>query len=171
MSGNSSGAAGASCKEPNLLQKYVSIPILKFLAKNTGLTIGTGVGGSGAVGPPGGGPSVSLCASQQLVVSPNGQAAIETSIAVGGGGGAGAIGGLQFSVSNARTPQDLAGPFGQVGAGAGYKLGGGADLAWVPDPNHPGQYTWQLTGTAGGGVGGFGAASGGSNTDIQPVCP
>ncbi|HET6931062.1 MAG TPA: RHS repeat-associated core domain-containing protein, partial [Candidatus Acidoferrum sp.] len=167
------------CMDPNGLQRLV-IKILQPVSKATGWTIGIGVGGSIGGGPgirgPGGLPSEpasgyaggSAGASRQLVVSPNGQAAIATSLTAGVAGGFGGYAGPQVSISNAQTPDDLGGPFGAGGVGVGDILGGGLDVALGKGTK--GQRVWQGTLTGGIGLGGKGYAGGGSNTTVEPIC-
>lgn len=107
--------------------------------------------------------------SRQLVVSPTGEAAFLTSgatnaLPVGPTVGAGAVGGVQVTVSNASHPEQLAGVSVDFGAGAGEGFGGGADVAFGP-----GGVT-QLTATLGGGVGGFGGAAMFQSTSVDRIC-
>lgn len=103
------------CTPPNLLEN-AEIPLMATAASFLNQTLGIGAGGSAGAGNHIG---TSFSYSRQLVVSHNGQAAIETTINDPPfypfnfviTGGAGAVGGFQFSVSNAQTPPDLAGPF------------------------------------------------------------
>ncbi len=102
---------------------------------------------------PGGG--IAVGASQQLVVSPNGQSAIATSLSVGGATGFGGIGGAQLSISNAPTPSDLGGPFGQLSGSIGGIAGAGAvggDLNFGKGTTDPNQTIVQLTVTLGIGL-------------------
>jgi len=153
------------CKNPNFVQRAL-IGALTLLASLTGKTLGVGLGGSAGLGPSPATafvPGPGVTGSVQIVVSPSGQAAVEKSYSVGAAVGAGATGGIAISVSNARSPQDLAGPFGQLSGGAGRGWGVGGDVAWS-------NRTWQGTLTVGGGLGGFGAASTTQQTVVQPFC-
>jgi len=156
------------CVDPNWLQR-LGIKAQGWLAKLTGKTVGVGAGGSGAIGRSGLGVAGGV--SRQVVVSPNGQAAFETSFSFNSTGlpgptfgGAGALGGLQVSFSNAQDPGQLAGPFlqGTFGVGAGY--GGGVDVALGAGN------IVQVTLTGGVGVGGKGAAGLMQLTAITPIC-
>jgi hypothetical protein len=161
--------------DTNGLQRLF-IFIMRPLAKAFGSTIGVGVGGSaggglnalgGVSSPLGGG--LAFGASQQLVVSPDGESAISTSVALGGTGGAGAVGGVQVSVSNAPTPDDLGGPFGQGSFGGGNIVGGNVDVNFgngTTTNDRIVQFTFTL-GLAVGGKAGFG---GQSTTSIQLLC-
>jgi len=169
-------APAAPCIDANRVQRFV-IDTLAPLSQLTGLTIGTGVGGSIGGGPPipgfeppfpGGYVGGSIGASRQLVVSPNGQAAISTSFNVGVAPGFGGYAGPQVSLSNAQTPADLGGPFVGGGYGGGDILGGGVDAQFGQGTN--GQLVGQLTLTGGIAVGGKGSAGGGSYTRIEPIC-
>src|SRR5437899_2314410 len=156
------------CVDPNWLQR-LGIKAQGWLAKLTGKTVGVGAGGSGGIGRSGLGVAGGV--SRQVVVSPNGQAAFETSFSFNSiglpgptFGGAGALGGLQVSLSNAQDPGQLAGPFlqGTFGVGAGY--GGGVDVALGAGN------IVQVTLTGGVGVGGKGAAGLMQLTAITPIC-
>ena len=159
-----------TCASPSFAE-WVGAKVLGFFSSVTGKALGVGYGGAAALGVPatsGTAPvGVEVDASRQLVALPNGQAVLETT--VGGGltttAGGGAVGGLEFSVSNATSPLGLAGGFAQVSGGYGDIFGGGGSVAW-----NPASGTWQATATGGVGVGGFGAVGGGSNTTVQPVC-
>lgn len=165
------------CIDANRLQRFV-INGLAPISQLTGLTIGIGVGGSIGGGPPipgfeppfpGGYVGGSGGASRQLVVSPDGQAAISTSYNVGVAPGFGGYAGPQASISNAQTPADLGGPFVGGGVGGGdLILGGGVDVNFGQGTN--GQLVWQGTLTGGIGVNGKGSAGGGSYTGIEPIC-
>ena len=163
------------CQDTNGLQRLF-ISAMRPLAKAFGVTIGIGVGGSGGGGmnlaggvkaPLGGGFAVG--ASRQLVVSPDGEAAIATNISLGGTGGAGAIGGPQISISNAPTPDDLGGPFGQGSFGGGDILGTNLDVNFGPASTFNGTVV-QTTLTLGLAVGGKAGFGGQSQTTIQLLC-
>jgi RHS repeat-associated protein len=166
----------APCIDANRVQGLV-IDTLAPISQLTGYTIGIGVGGSIGGGPPipgfeppfpGGYVAGSFGASRQLVVSPNGEAAISTSLNAGVAPGFGGYAGPQASLSNAQTPADLAGPFVGGGLGGGDVLGGGVDVYFGQGTN--GQPVWQGTLTGGIGVGGKGSAGGGAYTALEPIC-
>ncbi len=154
------------CVQPNFLQRAV-ITGLGFWASLTGRTIGLGAGGSAGVGHVMGN---SFNVSRQLVVSPNGQAGFVDSngtnaFPLGPTHGAGAIGGLQVSVSNARNPQQLAGlsVTGSVGGGAG--AGAALDVSVGTGG------IVQTTVTLGGAAGGVGQAGTINASSVTPICP
>ncbi len=151
------------CIAPSLAQRAI-ISGLGVLARASGTTVGVGFGGSASFGMPpypGMGPSTSV----QIVVSPNGQAALEKSYGFGGTfGSPGAVGGVVVSVSNASNPQALAGPFGQASGSYANGFGGGVDVAFS------GKIA-QVSVMGGGGGGGWGAFSASQQTLIQPFCP
>lgn len=156
------------CVPPTRLQK-AGIKLTGFLARLTGKTIGFGAGGSAGAGSAGLG--VAVGASRQVVVSPNGQAAFETSVSSNSVGlpgptfgGAGVLVGFQVSISNAQNPGELAGPFVQGTASVGDGPGAGVDFA-IGAGN-----VWQGTITGGAGAGGKGGAVLGQLTSITPIC-
>jgi RHS repeat-associated protein len=162
------------CIDPNGLQRLV-ISILQPLSHAFGFTLGIGVGGSIGGGPPiiPGTPGFAgsgVGASRQLVVSPNGQAGITTSISVGVALGFGGYAGPQVSLSNAPTPADLGGPFVGGSYGGGDIVGGGADVNFGKGTTDPNRIIWQGTFTGGIGVGGKGSGGGGSVTSVEPIC-
>lgn len=167
------------CIDSNGLQRFV-IGILRPISHFTGITIGIGVGGSIGGGPkiprseppfPGGYAGGAGAASRQLVVSPNGSAAIATTIGAGFGVGFGGYAGPQVSFSNAPTPDDLGGPFiGGAWGGGGDILGAGGDLSFGKGTTDPDQIIRQLNLTAGIGAGGFGSAGGLSVTTVELIC-
>jgi RHS repeat-associated protein len=160
------------CVVPTTFQKF-GISLQATAAKFWNTTIGLGLGGSA-----GGGVGIGTSAgySQQLVVSPNGQAAFVTTSSDPAAlpfnalvsPGAGGYGGFQFSFSNAKTPQDLAGEGIDVGAGAGAGPGVGGDLSLGNGTQ--GQIVGQLTVTAGGGAGGYGHGLSPIITTVKPIC-
>jgi len=158
------------CVPPNFLQR-LEITGLAYYAKRFGKTFGIGGGISG-----GGGfvVGVSGGVSGQVVVSPNGQAALAYTYGsntipmgptpVGLTHGSGFLAGLQVSVSNAKTPQQLKGS--SVDFNGGYAVGAGAGL----DASFGQGGVWQGTLTLGGGMGGWGGAGVYQNTTIVPFC-
>jgi RHS repeat-associated protein len=166
---------GDGCVDTTGFQRLV-ISMMRPVSKAFGITIGIGVGGSigggmnvagGVTSPLGGGFSVG--ASRQLVVSPDGEAAIATSISPGGAGGAGGIAGPQVSISNAPTPDDLGGPFGQGSFGGGDILGGNVDVNFGPGTTTD-KTIVQTTLTLGVAVGGKAGLSAMSKTTIELLC-
>lgn len=156
------------CAQPNWAQR-VGIAAQAWLARFTGLNIGIGAGGSGGIGHIFG---VAGDVSRQMIVSPNGRAAIVTTFAatpppLGLVEGAGVFGGLQFSVgSPTSSTAELASPsvVGSFGGGAGW--GAGLDVAAGPSG-------WQGTLTLGGGAGlegNGGAALIAPAPAVTPVC-
>jgi RHS repeat-associated protein len=157
------------CVQANPVQQLV-IDGLSVVAAWTGKTVGYGVGLSGGagniLGAAGG-------ASQQLVVSPNGQAAFITTVGsniepfsptfVGPTFGVGALGGVQLTASNATSPQQLQGPSLDTAGGYADGLGFSADVAMNGD-------TYQSTVTLGFGGGLWGGAIIGQQTYVTPVC-
>jgi RHS repeat-associated protein len=137
-------------------------------------TIGLGLGGSASAGNIVG---TSFSLSRQLVVSPNGQAAYVNTITdvrnlpfnAAVTPGAGALAGNQFSFSNAQTPQDLAGPFVDIGGSFAAGLGAGGNYS--VGAGTQGQVVHQFTFTAGFGLGGRGAAFTPTVSFVTPICP
>jgi hypothetical protein len=118
--GNSSGSS-KGCVQPATFHKIglsLEATAAAFYNKTIGLSLGGSVGGGKIIG-------VSGAYSRQLVVSPNDQAALVDIFSVSPG--AGGYGGFQYT--NAKTPQDAAGPGLNFGAGAGSGLGIGGDLS------------------------------------------
>jgi hypothetical protein len=153
------------------------VSVLGVAAEWTGGTIGFGARGSAGIGGTlkSGYPfGVAGGVSRQIVVSPSGRAAFVTSISsnsipynaalLGPTAGAGAIGGFQLSYSNASSPEQLGGGFGQVtgGFGAG-GFGAGGDFAFSGD-------IYQGTLTLGAGTADFAGAGLIQDTSIQPFC-
>ena len=161
------------CAVPNFLQA-LEIEGLTALADLTGYTLGTGLGASGGGGAIGIGAVAG--ASRQLVVSPGGKSALLTTfgtnalpfgVAVGSGpklSGAGFVGGVQFTASNADSPDQLGGPSVNFTAGSASGLGGAVDLAVQSGG------VLQGTLTIGGGMGGFGGALVPQQTTVDPIC-
>jgi hypothetical protein len=174
--GNTSGSTTAqACVQPTAFQK-LGIAAQAAAAKVSNKTIEVGLGGSAAAGRILG---VAYIYSRQLVVSPNGQAAFTTTFTPLSGlpfnalvsPGAGGYGGFQFSVSNAKTPQDLAAQFLNGGIGGGRGFGGGADLAIGTGTQ--GQFVYQFTTTIGGGAslpGIIGQGGSFTFTAVTPIC-
>jgi hypothetical protein len=141
-------AQSPQCAQTDFLQR-VGIAAQAFLARVTGLNIGVGVGGSGAIGHILGAAG-SL--SRQMVVSPNGQAAIVTTFAAttppfGLVEGGGVFGGLQFSIGSATSSlAELGSPAVVASFGGGNGWGAGLDVAGGPSG-------WQATVTGGAGAG------------------
>ena len=128
------------------------------VAKATGLTAGIGIGGSAGLGIKIFGVSISL--SGQLVADPQGNVGFAGSLGANVPGivvGAGAVGGVQGSLSTTQNISGLAGPSVDFGVGGGEGLGGALDVSAGVNGNG---LTLPVTGTvtAGGGVGGFGGA-------------
>lgn len=159
------------CTQPNLFEQFV-INGLQFWSRLTGKTVGVALGGSAGAGAVVG---ANASASAGIAVSPNGQAALVTN--TGGEAdpfengifqptyGLGAVGGLQVFVSNAASPQGLAGPFVDVGGGGGAGAGAALDVAFGA-----GGVT-QTTVTLGAGAGGFaGFSASTTNTSVTPFC-
>jgi len=158
-----SSAVSGACEKPNLVQR-AGIAVLGAIARFTGRTVGLGASGSAGAGVILGG-SVSI--SRQVVVSPSGQAAFETTygintIPVGVTMGAGAIGGVAFSISGAASPEQLAGFSADGSYGGGDGVGGGVDISTGS--------TWQTTATVGAGIGGRGGAANYQVSSIDPIC-
>ena len=161
-------AQSQGCAQPNFVQK-VGIAAQAWLARLTGHDIGIGAGGSGGIGHIFG---VAGDVSRQMIVSPNGQAAIVTTFAatpppLGLVEGAGVFGGLQFSVgSPTSSPAELASPAVVGSFGGGDGLGAGLDVAAGPSG-------WEGTLTLGGGAGlegNGGAALIAPAPVVTPVC-
>ncbi len=158
-----------TCVEPNVLQRAV-ITGSGFWADLTGRTIGVGAGGSVGIGYVMGN---AFSASRQLVVSPNGQAAFVTTVGtnaipLGPTHGAGAIGGLQVSVSNAQNPGQLAVASISIGGGGsptGAGAGAGVDFSFGTDG------TLQVNTTLGAAAGGYGGAGTFQVSSVTPICP
>ena len=165
-------APSKTCIQPTLAQDAV-IKVLGTAASFYNKTIGIGVGGAGGAGNIVG---TSFGYSRQLIVSPNGQAALEVTVSNLAGypfntitaPGAGVFGGLQFSISNAQTPQDLAGPFMNVEGGFGDGLAIYGDGAFGFGTQ--GQTVYQGTYTVGLGAGGFAGGGSPTSTYVVPIC-
>lgn len=82
--------------------------------------------------------------------------------------GATVYGGFQYSFSNAKTPQDLAGPFVDYGGGGGLGLGVGGDTA--VGAGSQGQLIAQTTVTVGGGAGALGHGLTSTLTYVDAIC-
>jgi len=159
-----------TCVQPTFMQSLL-IKATYYAAAKLNYTVGTGLGFSGGIGR---GVGVAGGYSRQLVVSPNGQAAfLRTtggnippfgSAFVGPTWGIGAVGGFQFTISNAIRPQQLAGGFVTA------SLGGGNGPAASLDFGLGSQNINQATLTIGFGGGGFGAAGLIQSTSITRVC-
>lgn len=118
--------------------------------------------------------------SYQIVVSPNGQAAVMETISnpkaiVFGfnaitSKGLGGYAGWQISLSDANTPQDLAGPAFNFGRGGGQGWGWGVDVSSLGSGTQ-GQVVNQLTVTLGGGLGGYSHGASPIVTTVTPMCP
>ena len=171
--GNGSGTKAAkACVQPTTFQRIgiaLQATAASFWNKTIGLGLGGSVGGGNIIG-------VSGSYSRQLVVSPNGQAAFVSTFSNASAlpfnalvsPGAGGYGGFQYSFSNAKTPQDLAGSGINFGAGAGAGLGIGGDLSIGNGTQ--GQIVSQLTVTVGGGAGGYGHGLSPVVTVVTPIC-
>lgn len=109
-----------------------------------------------------------------MVVSPNGQAAFLSTVGgniapfndsfVGPTWGAGALGGVQVTVSNATTPQQLGGPSVDASFGVADGLGFGVDASLGSGG------VWQVNVTGGIGAGGYGGAALSQGTTVTPIC-
>lgn len=170
--GKGSGNGQPPCGKPNFVQR-AAIQVLGKIASWTGKTVWFGAGISGGVGFFMG---ASGTLSRQLVVSPNGQAALITTAGtnaapfVGPTVGVGFVGGIQFSFSNAQSPQQLAGPSIDAGLAVADVLGAGLDSSVGSGGLQTGL---QNTLTLGGGLsygGPFGGAFIFQNTSVQLVC-
>lgn len=151
--------------------QQLEINALAYYANKFGKTFGIGAGASGGAGYVFG---VSAAASGQLVVSPNGQAALiytygSNTVPLGPTPvelthGSGWLTGLQVSISNAQNPQQLRGNSVDFngGYGAGAALGG--DVSFGQGG------VWQGTLTFGAGGGGWGGAGVYQNTAVVPFC-
>ena len=178
MGPNTSGGSGGvnrgggpktatACVQPTKFQQ-AGIKLQGWLAKVTNKTIGLGAGISVSGGNFMG---VNFTVSQQLVVSPNGQAAFVTTFSnlaqlpfnAVTTPGYGVYGGLQISVSTAHTPQDLKGAAVDYGYGGGSRYGGGGDLSL-------GGSSLSITGTAGAGAGGVGHGFTTTTSTVVPIC-
>jgi len=128
------------------------------VAEATGGTAGIGIGGSAGAGIKIFG--VSISASFQLVADPQGNVGLAGSFGANVQGvvaGAGAIGGVQGSLSTAQNISNLAGPSVDSGVGGGEGLGAALDVsAGVNGSGLTGPVTGTLT--VGGAVGGVGFA-------------
>ena len=82
--------------------------------------------------------------------------------------GAGAYGGLQISVSNATTPNDLAGDALDYGYGGGAGWGLGLDDSVGSGTD--GRIIGQATLTGGLAAGGIGHGFGPTKTTVTPIC-
>lgn len=128
------------------------------VAEATGGTAGTGVGGSVGAGIKIFG--VSISASFQLVADPQGNVGFAGSFGANAPGvviGAGAVGGVQGSLSTAQNISDLAGPSMDFGVGGGEGYGGALDASGSVN-GHGLSLPATGTLTVGGAVGGVGAA-------------
>src|ERR1051326_676334 len=170
---SSTDKAANTCVQPTKFQQF-GIAFQGWVAKLTNKTVGVGAGISASGGPIVG---VNATLARQLVVSPNGQAAYVNTFnnalqlpfnAVVLPPDVGAYGGLQVSVSNAKTPQDLAGASVDYGYGGGRGWGGGGDVSIGTGTN--GQVVWSVSGTAGGGLGGVGHGLTTTLTTVTPIC-
>jgi RHS repeat-associated protein len=161
------------CVQPTKFQQ-AGIKVQKWLANWTKMTIGVGAGISATAGR---GIGVNFTASRQWVVSPNGQAALVTTLTsvaqlpfnAATTPGAGAYGGFQISVSNARTPQELKGTSFDYGYGGGSGgWGGGGDFSGGNGTQ--GRFIWSVTGTGGAGAGKAGHGFTTTTTTVVPTC-
>jgi RHS repeat-associated protein len=181
FSGSCSGGGGSfgppsgpekHCLKRTPIQK-IGIPLQANAAAFWNLTIGLGIGGSASAGNYVG---VSYSYSNQLVVSPNGQAALVTTVTdpsfmpfnAAVTPGAGGYAGFQYSFSNAQMPDDIGGSFlnGGIGGGAGLGLGVDGGIG----SGTQGQPVWQVTVTAGFGAGGKGSALTPTLSFVTPIC-
>jgi RHS repeat-associated protein len=146
------------CVEANLIERAVLLPVLRWLARSTDMTIGVGGGGGFALqfAPP---FAYAAGVSVLIVATPSGEAgrvgvvsANTVGLAPGLGIGTGGIIGPQIMVSNAADVSDLAGVAVQGSASAAHGWGGGVDVALSGS-------VLAATGTVGVGGGGRGAVS------------
>jgi len=147
----------------NLVQR-AGIAVLGFFARLTGGTVGQGAGAAAGGGM---GLGAGVGTSRQVVVSPTGAAAFETTYTfnvspAGMEFGVGAYGGIQFSYSPASDPAVLAGSSLNVGIGGGDGIGAGLDANFGASA----QYTLSL----GAGLNGMGGGGLFSATGITPIC-
>ena len=149
------------CVNANFAQRAV-VSVLSKVAQWTGLTVGYGVGGSIGVGkaPLG----VTLSASQQLLVSPDGTAGLATSftplpfsLSTTGVGG---LVGVQITGNVNKTFMDNGGVGLDAGAMFADGIGGGADVS-----------NSGFTLTGGVGIGGYGHGGTATYTVATPFCP
>jgi RHS repeat-associated protein len=162
-----------ACVQPTSFQR-IGIAMQATAAAFWNKTVGMGLGASGSAGVIVG---TGFTFSTQIVVSPNGQAAYVTTVVDPNNlpfnsavtPGFGAVGGAQFSLSNAQTPEDLAGGFVDAGVSAGAGLGISADGAIGTGTQ--GQLVWQATVTPGFGLGGRGSALTPTTSIVTPICP
>lgn len=150
-----------SCVNANFAQRAV-VSVLSKVAQLTGRTVGYGVGGSIGVGkaPLG----VTLSASQQLLVSPDGTAGLATSftplpfsLSTTGVGG---LAGVQITGNRNKTFMDNGGVGLDAGAMFADEIGGGADVS-----------NSGFTFTGGVGFGGYGHGGTATYTVATPFCP
>jgi RHS repeat-associated protein len=135
--------------------------ILDDVSRESGLSLGACVGGSGALGPVFG--SVTGC----YVASPDGTSALTLTPATGRGVGFGGDLGAGLMVSNARTVTNLGGWFNHV-EGSGALPVGGASASFDWGPASDGQHVWAITALFSAGLSAsFGY--GGSYTFVGPV--
>ncbi len=161
-----------TCVDPTVMQRPIR-SALSFLSKRLGRTVGYGTGGSiGAGRKP---IAINFGVSMQFVASPDGTVGKQfsytpntTSYFSAGTTGWGALFGLQFSASNARTIGDLAGGGVDFSAMAADGVGVGTD---VSIGNNGDRVITQGTLTVGFGTGGKGAAGVLTQTMITPFCP
>ena len=154
--------------------QQVLISLLRPAASYWNQTIGLGLGGSA-----GGGRKVgaSFSYSNQILVSPTGEVGVQETVTSAAGTGPfaitstglGAWWGLQFSVSNATTPQDVAGLGANAGAGYADLLAVGQDFTFGKGTQ--GQFVIQATTTVGFGLGLYGHALSTVGTTVTPICP
>jgi RHS repeat-associated protein len=157
------------CFKPSKLQK-LGIAAQAWLARTTGQNIGVGAGGSVGAGMIAFGWSYGV--SRQMIVSPNGNAALVTTFSQSNVGpmpglvrGVGAYGGLQGSVGSPTTsPDQLRANTVDFAAGGGNGFGGGGDFAISGDGS------WQATGTVGAGIYGYGGAATVQFSSVLPAC-
>ncbi len=153
------------CFQPKWLQR-LGIRGQAWIARKLGTNVGIGAGISGGVGNRMG---VAGNASRQMVVSPNGQAALVTTFGsnatpIGPTQGAGFVGGIQISLGSPTTdPQQLAGFSVDIGGGYAAGPGFGFDLSG-------GSAGIEGTLTLGGGLGRWGGAALYQVSSVTPVC-
>jgi RHS repeat-associated protein len=160
-----------NCVKANFLQK-IGIKIQAKIAAKLGKPVGFGAGGSGGAGHIFGGMGG---ASAQMWVFPSGQAALVytwgmntapmSPTGIGLTEGLGAVGGFQFSVSNAKDVSSLKGGSLDAGGGFGDGLGAGIDLSVSKDLS-----AGQATLTLGAGIGGWGGGVIFQSNRVVPVC-
>ena len=168
---NPPNSGTGSCVSPSLAQRAI-VNGLSFFSQLTGLTFGYGTGGSiGAGRKP---VAVNYAISMQFVAPPDGTFGKQLSYTPNsasyfsaGTTGYGGLLGLQFSVSNAHTINDLVGGGVDAGGMIARGLGFGGD---VSVGSSGGRVIYQGNGTFGFGFGGKGSAGVLTQTVITLFC-